>query len=404
MKLLLVSFFSFFFLQAASGQWLQSKDTDSLYAICFSVKDNYIFAGTVDHGILRSSDNGTTWNGINNELHAMVVKDIIIRDSFLYAATFSGVFISSDNSLHWAPFNNGLIDTIVVSLICKDTILFAGTEAHGIFRSTDYGTSWEAVNTGLVNMRVHDLAVNGESIFDATFADGIFRSTDNGEHWIQMNNGFPSGENYITSFAVLDGVVYAGTRSWGVFRTKDDGENWSTMNNGLVSLGVGAFTVLNKNLFVGTGSGVSLAINDSTWLDESSGFPASPHIFSLASDGKYLFCGSNYAVTGVWRRPLSEMINTNAVKDISKKELNIESYPNPFTQSTSIKFSASDQGLAQILILNLLGSEVAQLFSGELDAGEHSFTWDTHDMPPGMYMCIVKHDERTEKLPLMLVK
>jgi hypothetical protein len=35
--------------------------------------------------------------------------------------------------------------------------------------------------------------------------------------------------------------------------------------------------------------------------------------------------------------------------------------------------------------VNLLGVEVARIFSGELDAGEHSYIWNSQDLPNGMY-------------------
>jgi hypothetical protein len=55
-------------------------------------------------------------------------------------------------------------------------------------------------------------------------------------------------------------------------------------------------------------------------------------------------------------------------------------------------------------ILNLLGTEVTHLFFGELEAGEHTFTWSaTPGLPDGMYECLVRMNGRVEKLPMMLL-
>jgi hypothetical protein len=43
-----------------------------------------------------------------------------------------------------------------------------------------------------------------------------------------------------------------------------------------------------------------------------------------------------------------------------------------------------------VAMVNILGTEVAHLFSGELSAGEHTFAWDATSLPPGMYECIVQ--------------
>ena len=79
-------------------------------------------------------------------------------------------------------------------------------------------------------------------------------------------------------------------------------------------------------------------------------------------------------------------------------------YPNPFSQSTSIKFTSSDRAFTQVSIRNLLGSEVARLFTGSLDAGEHVFSWDAQSMPPGMYVAMVKIGGEVREIPMMLVK
>ncbi|HZK77252.1 MAG TPA: hypothetical protein VFD13_10115 [Candidatus Kapabacteria bacterium] len=55
--------------------------------------------------------------------------------------------------------------------------------------------------------------------------------------------------------------------------------------------------------------------------------------------------------------------------------------------------------------LNLLGVEVAHLFSGELGAGEHSFQWSKPiGLPDGMYECLVRMNGRVQTLPLVLAR
>jgi hypothetical protein len=85
-------------------------------------------------------------------------------------------------------------------------------------------------------------------------------------------------------------------------------------------------------------------------------------------------------------------------------DLSTKVYPNPFFQSTTIKFISDKSAFTQVSIHNLLGSEVARLFTGSLDGGEHSFIWDAHGMPPGMYICTIRASGRTQELPVMLVK
>ena len=61
-------------------------------------------------------------------------------------------------------------------------------------------------------------------------------------------------------------------------------------------------------------------------------------------------------------------------------------------------------GYAEISIMNLLGMEVARIFSGELDVEGYSFTWNPHGVPDGMYECVVRMNGRVEKLPMVLLR
>jgi flagellar hook assembly protein FlgD len=82
----------------------------------------------------------------------------------------------------------------------------------------------------------------------------------------------------------------------------------------------------------------------------------------------------------------------------------LRNYPNPFSQQSTIEFSSSEQGYAEISVVNLLGSEVAQVFSGELSAGPHEFTWNANEMPPGMYECVLRMNGRLEQMPMLLMR
>ena len=54
------------------------------------------------------------------------------------------------------------------------------------------------------------------------------------------------------------------------------------------------------------------------------------------------------------------------------------------------------------LIVNMLGVEVARLFSGELGAGEHSFLWgNPMELTDGVYECLVRMNGQVETVPVV---
>jgi hypothetical protein len=189
----------------------------------------------------------------------------------------------------------------------------------------------------------------------------------------------------------------------GVYLSIDSGTSWKAVNTGLSDTSVWTLLGSGKNLFAGTSlGGVFLTTNNgSNWQDVSLGL-TNKFVISLALCDANLFAGTYRA--GVWRRPLSEMIPTSAVAEQPAISSKIQSYPNPFNQSATISVSVGESGVAEVTIVNLLGAEVARLFDGEVDVGEHSFTWDASGMAPGMYECIVRINGQSQRLPMMLIR
>lgn len=62
-----------------------------------------------------------------------------------------------------------------------------------------------------------------------------------------------------------------------------------------------------------------------------------------------------------------------------------QNFPNPFNARTSIAFTISQNSEVNVEIYNLLGQKVATPFAGQLDAGNHSVTWDAADLASGVY-------------------
>jgi hypothetical protein len=78
--------------------------------------------------------------------------------------------------------------------------------------------------------------------------------------------------------------------------------------------------------------------------------------------------------------------------------------PKPFSNRTTINFTSTESGVVEISIVNILGAPVVRVFSGELAAGAHSYSWDALGMPAGMYMCILRSSRGVQELPIALVK
>ncbi len=96
----------------------------------------------------------------------------------------------------------------------------------------------------------------------------------------------------------------------------------------------------------------------------------------------------------------------SGVTDPTTSDRALHIYPNPFSQSTQITFTSQAAGYAEVTIVNTLGVEVARLFSGELGAGNHSFTWDAgkNASVTGTYECLVRMNGQVETLPIIILR
>jgi hypothetical protein len=80
-----------------------------------------------------------------------------------------------------------------------------------------------------------------------------------------------------------------------------------------------------------------------------------------------------------------------------------QNYPNPFNPSTTISFTLPSRTFVSVKIFDLLGREVATVFSGQLSAGTYSRQWDASGMPSGAYFCRLQAGafSQTKKLVLL---
>lgn len=85
------------------------------------------------------------------------------------------------------------------------------------------------------------------------------------------------------------------------------------------------------------------------------------------------------------------------------------SFPNPFTNRTTITFSLGQSGFADLEIFDLNGKFICKLASGEFTAGKHSKTWDGTDnsgnnVPSGIYLYRLTTEKETLVKRMILIR
>ena len=62
-----------------------------------------------------------------------------------------------------------------------------------------------------------------------------------------------------------------------------------------------------------------------------------------------------------------------------------QNYPNPFNPTTRIEYSVPQNGFVALKVYNILGQEVATLFSGVRARGSYYATFDGNRLASGVY-------------------
>jgi ligand-binding sensor domain-containing protein len=407
----------------SEAQWMQTNAPYYGKITAFAVHDSDIYEAYFG-GVYRSTDDGADWfeadSGLTGANHEFTyVTSLATNGKDLFAGTFlTGVFISTNKGVSWSPAGNDLLKLGINALIVDGTNLFAAANVNedqygrGVFLSTDSGKSWMESNRGLTDSAVNTLVAFGTNLFAGT-DDGVFVSTNNGTTWTPSNSGIPLYFGF-NAFALLGTNLFTASNNQnqevgdGIFLSTDSGKSWMISNKGLADSDVNFLMVSGVNLFAGTDSGVFLSTNNGTsWTSEDTGLLTttiglgSIYVQTLAVSGSNLFAGTG---NGVWRRPLSDFGTSSVTQTPAITQSEIQIYPNPFSQSTQITFTSQDAGYAKVSIVNMLGVEVAPLSSGELDAGEHNFTWgNPAGLPDGTYECLVRMNGQVETLPIVLL-
>ena len=447
----------------ATWSIVDSEFKPNVFSLC-QVGSVFI-AGTDTSGLLVSRDNGVSWTRSITGMATGQIRGMTSTSSGLLASTTHGTYYTTDDGAHWAspdsltsfgiltssdsyPFisdgniarspdnsSHVLVDTNfpynidrptdgpgATSIIqIGDTILAAA--GYGVYRTTDMGKSWVDANEGLPFEWMGPFARIGSDMVvgvnsDPFFSDpgsGLYRSTNNGFSWFPSNRGIDTsniicianGMNHIFAgtLVVLDNGNGADLTN--IYESNNNGYSWSPLHVGIndsVELGSEVFSIGGGRIFVNSNQGLLFSSDDgSSWANVDSGLSKSS-VTSIVVRGQYLFVGTN--TTGVYRRPLSDFEISSVAQEPAPIPLAIHTYPNPFSQSTTIAFTTEASGYADVSIVNLLGAEVAHLFSGELAAGNHSFTWDANWMsaPRGMYECLVRMNGRVETVPMVFTR
>ncbi len=113
-------------------------------------------AGTDGHGVLRSEDQGQTWQFVPGPLASLTLYAVALHphhpDRMAVAGYETGLWFTEDRGQTWQQRIDGLTDTTVKALLWDLEVqdrLWVGTVKDGVFWTGDAGRTWH--DAGLPN-------------------------------------------------------------------------------------------------------------------------------------------------------------------------------------------------------------------------------------------------------------
>jgi len=378
---------------------------------CFVINSlGDIFAGTGGSTVLRSDNNGDTWEQCQLPSYTGEVNSIAINsndDIFLtttsgfYDATF---FRSTDNGNNWVQLHADSGDYFTCLDINSADVIFFGTY-HGVVRSVDNGDNLE--QTGW-NNSVEDLIINSS---DYIFIEAglVYRSTDNGQIWTNASTGLTNTGINAFAFNSL-GHIFAGTAApeGGVFISTNNGDNWAVTGYSFLNETDSVVTAIGissaNDIFMGTfGLGALYSTNNgNSWIEINSGLPLGSLIYSfIVNIEGYILVGTSMGIF----RSLAPVVSIEDITFDRPISFSLDqNYPNPFNPTTTIAFDLPKTSKVMLKIFNILGEEVTTLLSASLLSGSYKYEWDASGLASGVYLYRLQAGDYVETRKMILMR
>ncbi|MFN0158762.1 MAG: LamG-like jellyroll fold domain-containing protein [Bacteroidota bacterium] len=151
------------------------------------------------------------------------------------------------------------------------------------------------------------------------------------------------------------------------------------------------------NSFV-AGNGTTIQPHEYSWTDEN------------LAPGRYYYRLRQVDLDGTTHHTDATEVNVDVLAGVINDETpNVfalaQNYPNPFNPSTKIQFSVDKSGLAEMKVFNLVGQEVATLYSGHAETGkQYQVSFDAENLPNGVYFYKLTSNNQSSLKKMTLLK
>jgi len=319
--------------------------------------------------ILKTTDRGATWNKIGTSTFTQSGETIGVLEcdnsspNTVFAGSDYGLYMTSDGGTLWAKILNNVDVSAVVVDPVNSNRLYVGTRYNGVKVSTNKGVTWSDRNESLGSLKVESMSYDGVNgvLYVGTKNAGVHRL-----NIAAPPLTVPQPPALLAPADQAIDVPVNTTLTW-------DASVGATQYHVQLSTSSSFATfIVNDSTITGTTRSVGpLSLATTYYWRVRGSNVAGPGAFSS---------------TRQFRTILAVFVE-NLGGQIPRGYVITQNYPNPFNPSTTIRFGIPEAADVSVKVYNILGEVVARLVSSELAAGYYSVQWNAEGLPSGIYFC-----------------
>jgi len=379
-------------LQEGSSWTQKNQGITAIFIYRFISIDGVLYACS-DFGISTSEDGGQTWQQSIQGMEDTEIRALAkAPNGDLYAG--SDMLYRSEDGINWINISQPFPDDEVYVtdlLIEPNGRIIMATDEYGMCYSDNQGQNWTFVNTGLEDVTMAFIRKNQQGYYFTADGYNLYRSNDLSGSWEIINNGLTDTD--ITEFGVGDGTLYAITYSDGLFKSSDNGDSWTLS----IDEDFNNVAVEGAEVYGSTNSVYYSNNNGDTWDDIGDGLPGTYIEEVTYVEDLGLFANvSNY---GLYTLDFT----VNDVNDRVFSNIKFNCYPNPFSESASLKIDLDENARVSYSIFNLQGQIVERSSPLYFTQGAHTFLIG-NDLLGGIYLVAVNVDNKMSTRQIIKVK
>ncbi|MFD2245794.1 S8/S53 family peptidase [Pontibacter ruber] len=103
-------------------------------------------------------------------------------------------------------------------------------------------------------------------------------------------------------------------------------------------------------------------------------------------------------------QPVASTSSTSAATAAAPEWTKTFSYPNPFSETTTISYAVAKDGYVTVEVFDLMGKKIQTLVAEPQSAGKHSLKFDGSSLPGGTYLYRISADGKTSTEKLVIAR